>query len=59
MSLKITRSSEKSLGVAPVTTLTVVRTSPTQFYIWQKTGCGIQSFCPSKRKTGCGCWDTT
>jgi len=33
--------------------------SPTQFYIWQKTGCGIRSFCPSKRKNRNGCWDTT
>ena len=31
-----------------------------QFYqhIWQKTGCGIRSFCSWKRKTGYGCWDT-
>jgi len=34
--------------------LTVVRISSTLFYIWQKTGCGIRSFCPSKRKTGYG-----
>jgi len=24
--------------------LIVVRCSPTQFYIWQKTGCGIRYF---------------
>jgi len=41
------------------TILTVVIISPTQFYIWQKTGCGIRSFYPPKRKTGIGCWDTT
>jgi len=39
--------------------LAVVRISPTQFQIWQKTGCGIRSFCLSKRRTGDGCWDTT
>jgi len=38
---------------------TGVRIYPTQFYIWQKTGCGIRSFCPSKRKTWCGCRETT
>jgi len=27
-------------------------------FIWQKIGCGIRSFCPSKQKTGCGCWCT-
>jgi len=25
----------------------------------KKTGCGIPSFYPSKRKTGYGCWNTT
>jgi len=29
------------------------------FYVWQKTGCRIRSVCFSKRKTGCGYWDTT
>jgi len=38
--------------------LTVVRISPTQFYIWQKTGCRIWSFCPWKWKTGYCCWET-
>ena len=41
------------------TILTVVIISPTQFYVWQKTGRGKRSFCPSKRKTGYGCSDTT
>jgi len=41
------------------TILTVVIISPSQFYIWKKTRCGIRSSCPSKRKTGNGCWDTT
>jgi len=38
---------------------TVARISLTRFYIRQKTGCGIRSFCPWRRKSGCGCcWDT-
>jgi len=45
------------LVTSPSTMLIVVRCSPTRFYIWQKTGCGIRHFCPSKQKTGnAGCW---
>jgi len=50
---------DNSLVTCHSTILTVVIISPTQFYIWQKTGGGIRSFCPSKWKTGNGCWDTT
>jgi len=39
--------------------LTVVRICPTLFLIWQKSGCGIRSFCLPKRKPGYGCLDTS
>ena len=35
--------------------LIIVRCSPTQFYIWQKTGCGIWYFL-SFQTENCKCW---
>jgi len=37
------------------TMLIVVRFSPTQFYIWQKTGCGIQYFLSFETENW-NCW---
>jgi len=39
----VTRT-DNCLVTSHSTILTVVRISPTQFCIWQKTGCGIRSF---------------